>query len=41
VPKKEQKGATLNFHLTAAEKQDVIASFNTSSNQKILNELLG
>jgi hypothetical protein len=40
VPKKEEKGATLNFHLTAAEKKDVIASFNTDYNQKVLLELL-
>ena len=40
VPKKEQNGAALNFHLTAAEKKDVIASFNTSYNQKVLHKLL-
>ena len=40
VPKKEDRGATLNFHLTAAEKRDVIASFNTPYNQKVLGELL-
>ena len=40
VPKKEQNGAALNFHLTAAEKKDVIASFNTSYNQKVLLKLL-
>ncbi len=40
VPKKEEKGAALNFHLTASEKKDVIASFNTNNNQKVLQELL-
>jgi len=40
VPKKEQHGAALNFHLTAAEKKDVIASFNTAYNQKVLHNLL-
>ena len=39
-PKKEDQGATLNFHLTASEKKDVIASFNTPYNQSVLNELL-
>ncbi|MBC7887936.1 MAG: patatin-like phospholipase family protein [Ferruginibacter sp.] len=40
VPKKEERGATLNFHLTAAEKKDVIASFNTKYNQQVLRDLL-
>lgn len=40
VPKKEEQGAALNFHLTAAEKKDVIASFNTEYNQKMLCDLL-
>lgn len=40
VPKKEEQGATLNFHLTASEKKDVIASFNTAYNQSVLKELL-
>ncbi len=40
VPKKEEHGAALNFHLTASEKKDVIASFNTAYNQKTLCELL-
>ena len=39
VPKKDQQGAALNFHLTAAEKKDVIASFNTTYNQSVLKEL--
>jgi hypothetical protein len=41
VPKQAEKSATLNFHLTAAEKLDVIASFNTSYNQQVLRDLLG
>ncbi len=40
VPEKEEKTAALNFHLTAAEKKDVIASFNTDYNQGVLKELL-
>jgi hypothetical protein len=40
VPEKEDKTAALNFHLTAAEKKDVIASFNTDYNQRVLKELL-
>ncbi len=40
VPEKEDQGAALNFHLTAAEKKDVIASFNTTYNQVMLKELL-
>jgi Patatin-like phospholipase. len=40
VPKKEEQGAALNFHLTASEKKDVIASFGTSYNQQVLKKLL-
>ena len=40
VPKKEDHGAALNFHLTTSEKKDVIASFNTGYNQKVLKDLL-
>jgi len=40
VPAKEDKTAALNFHLTAAEKNDVIASFNTSYNQQVLQQFL-
>ncbi len=40
VPKKEQLGAALNFHLTASEKRDVIASFKSEYNQKVLKDLL-
>lgn len=40
VPEKEEKSAALNFHLTASEKADVIASFHTSFNQYSLRRLL-
>jgi hypothetical protein len=40
VPKKEEQGAALNFHLTASEKKDVVASFGTSYNQEVLKQLL-
>jgi hypothetical protein len=40
IPENEDMSAALNFHLTAAEKQDVIASFNTSPNQAMLKKLL-
>lgn len=40
VPKRREGGAALNFHLTAAEKVDVVASFNSPYNQKVLNDLL-
>jgi dsDNA-binding SOS-regulon protein len=43
VPEKEDKGAALNFHLTAREKRDVMASFNNNHNQdavKKVTELL-
>lgn len=39
IPKIEEKGAVLSFHLTASEKKDVIASFNTEDNQRVLKEL--
>ena len=39
-PKKEDQSAALNFHLTNSEKKDVIASFNSAANQKVLAALL-
>jgi hypothetical protein len=39
VPELEDKGAALNFHLTAREKRDVIASFNNDYNRQMLKEL--
>ena len=40
VPAREEKTAALNFHLTAAEKKDVINSFNTVYNQAMLKEFV-
>ena len=40
VPEKEDKGAALNFHLTAQEKKDVMESFNNSYNQASLKRVL-
>lgn len=39
VPDKEDKGAALNFHLTAIEKKDVIAAFKKPYNQEQLRLL--
>jgi hypothetical protein len=39
VPFSEDSRASLSFHLTAAEKKDVISSFTTSYNQQVLHEL--
>lgn len=39
IPKETEKGAALNFHLTAREKRDVMESFNNSFNQASLKEL--
>lgn len=41
APKFEEHGAALSFHLTAAEKKNVIASFTTAENQHVLTELIG
>jgi hypothetical protein len=40
VPEKEDNGAALNFHLTAREKRDVMASFNNNFNQAALAKML-
>jgi len=40
VPENEEQGAALNFHLTAREKRDVIASFNNSFNQDAVKKVL-
>ncbi len=40
APEIEDKGASLSFHLTAAEKKDIVASFYTKNNQEVLKELL-
>jgi hypothetical protein len=39
-PQKEEKQAALNFHLTAAEKRDIIASANTPYNQDVLKSFI-
>jgi hypothetical protein len=39
IPKETEKGAALNFHLTAREKRDVMESFNNSFNQASLKKL--
>lgn len=40
VPETEDQGAALNFHLTAREKRDVIASYGNSYNQQMQQQLL-
>ncbi len=40
VPVKEENVAAINFHLTAAEKKDVVASFKTDYNQQLLKQLV-
>jgi hypothetical protein len=40
VPENKENGAALNFHLTAREKTDVIASFNNQFNQESLKQLM-
>ena len=39
VPQAEDKGAALNFHLTAREKRDIEQSFKNSNNQSSLNKI--
>jgi hypothetical protein len=39
VPETEEKGAALNFHLTAREKRDVKESFNNQYNQASLKRI--
>lgn len=40
LPKKEEKTAALNFHLSAREKRDVVASFNNDANQKEIRKIV-
>ena len=40
VPFNEDSRAPLSFHLTAAEKKDVVASFKRDYNQQVLQELM-
>jgi hypothetical protein len=39
IPQKKEEGAALNFHLTARERRDVMASFNNDHNQAAAAEL--
>ncbi len=39
VPQVEEKGAALNFHLTAREKRDIEQSFKNNNNQSSLNKM--
>ncbi len=39
VPEKEEKGVSLNLHLTASEKKEVIASMKRGDNIKAFNEV--
>jgi hypothetical protein len=39
VPQVEDKGAALNFHLTAREKRDIEQSFKNNNNQFSLNKI--
>jgi len=39
IPEKEEKGATLNFHLTAREKKEVIASSGRKNNTEAFEEV--
>ncbi|MFN0082958.1 MAG: patatin-like phospholipase family protein [Ferruginibacter sp.] len=40
LPKEEEKTAALNFHLSAREKRDVVASFNNDANQKEIKKIV-
>jgi len=40
VPGTEEKSAALNFHLTAREKRDVMASFENSYNQESMKKVV-
>ncbi len=39
MPEKTEKGAALNFHLSAREKRDIMRSFNGSANQAALQKI--
>ena len=38
-PEQEDKGAALNFHLSAREKRDVMQSLNNPANQRALKKI--
>ncbi len=39
IPEKKEHGATLNFHLTASEKKEVISSLKRENNKEALDEV--
>jgi hypothetical protein len=39
IPQTDEKGAALNFHLTATEKRGIKESFNSAYNQASLMEI--
>ena len=39
IPEKEDRGATINFHLTASEKQEVIASLKRKNNVEAFEQV--
>jgi hypothetical protein len=39
VPEKEDKAVTLNFHLTAREKKEIVSSINSASNLQAFEEV--
>jgi hypothetical protein len=41
VPKTEDAGAALNFHLTRQEKLDIANAINTSANQEVFQKIRG
>ena len=41
MPEKIEKGAALNFHLSAREKRDVMQSLQTPGNQAALKKVAG
>jgi hypothetical protein len=40
TPKKLEKGAALNFHLSAREKRDIFSSFYTENNKSAMKQIL-
>ncbi len=39
IPEKKEHGATLNFHLTASEKKEVISSLKRENNKEAFDEV--
>jgi hypothetical protein len=40
IPKKQEHGAALNFHLTAREKRDLSQSIDQHENQQAIDKLI-